>query len=491
MGYGRSNVKKTLKYKKIIVLMVMMVSLLTMSSGKTEVKAEELEITLEDLLEGITFEVGPDGTLIIVDEDENDKSLDYMVLPSYALPEGHGLSALRDDNTETAEMIPENSVLGIKADEKIYGVYVTWDCLNLPGEWKLEYGSESIVCGKDGFLREFIEIPGGADTCRLSFTGQAGICELEVFGEGEIPDRVQRWEKLDKDADILIFVPHEGDEIADFGAVEAIYAGKRDLRVKVVYMCEYTSSEERMKEYEKLDSLWKLGVKYYPEMGKFRNKLLMSYQTADKFYGYDNVLSFATENIRRFKPIVVVAPDIEGENGNAVHMLLAKAVIEAVEISGDDNVFWDLVEKYGIWDVPKTYLHNYVGNGAISLDMGNGVTELLEDAIKSRKAESWCGSLIEGAEFSADNAPYFGLYRTNVRVDKRNDMMDNVRSYQDQEDLAKYKAERDKMAAYEKENNKYNEQLIRVQKEGNYLYGKYLFDELGTFLDKIRANEWE
>lgn len=491
MGYGRSNVKKTLKYKKIIVLMVMMISLLTMSSGKTEVKGEELEITLEDLLEGITLEIGPDGTLIIVNEDEKDKSLDYMLLPSYALPEGHGLSALRDDNTETVEMIPANSVLGIKADKKIYGVYVTWDSINLPGEWKLEYGSESIVCGKDGFLSEYIEIPGGADTCRLSFTGTAGICELEVFGEGKIPRRVQRWEKLDKEADILVFVPHEGDEIADFGAVEAIYAGKRDLRVQVVYMCEYTSSEERMKEYEKLDSLWKLGVKYYPEMGKFRNKLLTSYQKADKFYGYDNVLAYVTENIRKYKPIVAVGPDIEGENGNAVHILLAEALIEAVEISKDDNVFWDSVEKYGIWDVPKTYLHNYAGEGTITLDMGNGVKELLEDAIKSRKSQNRCGSPIEEAGLSTDNAPYFGLYRSNVGVDRQNDLMDNVRSYQAQEDLARYKAEREKMAAYEKENDKYNEQLIRVQKEGNYLYGKYLFDELGTFLDKIRANEWE
>lgn len=74
------------------------------------------------------------------------------------------------------------------------------------------------------------------------------------------------------------------------------------------------------------------------------------------------MLSYTTSSIRRFKPLVVVTQDLNGEYGHGGHMLFSHAVAESVESSSEPSYFPDSASKYGTWDVPKTYLHLYSDN---------------------------------------------------------------------------------------------------------------------------------
>ncbi len=401
------------------------------------------------------------------------------------------LALLRDDDINTIVDFEEGTTLKVEANEPIKAIYILFDAEAVPGEWDLTYNGKTRIHGQEGFLHEYVEFKEEVTECELGFNKPTGICGIYAFPNGEIPENVQQWKKLPKDADILIFAPHEGDEIIDFGAVEAIYAGQKNLNVQVVYMCEYVTTEEKIKEHEKLDSLWKLGVKYYPETGHFRNKVLTKEDQAIMFYGYGEVLEFATELIRKYRPLVVICPGHEDQNGNATHILLSDAVSEAVNYTQDNAYFSASAEEYGTWNVPKTYMHKKA-DGKLVLDMGNGVKELLKETYESRMTDSWCGTYIKNAKFDLADAACFGIYRTTVGTDTGNDIMENLVTYGEQARIAEEKeAERLRLEELERQMVYYDSRLTRAAEKGGYVYGKFLSQDFWDLFDKITANEWE
>ena len=81
-----------------------------------------------------------------------------------------------DMMTKIAELIAENmkalwpEAEGLPAADEIRGIYVMWDAEGIPGEWTLAYGDESIECGREGFMHEFVELPKGYTECTLTFS---------------------------------------------------------------------------------------------------------------------------------------------------------------------------------------------------------------------------------------------------------------------------------------------------------------------------------
>ncbi len=429
------------------------------------------------------------GTKPVVVGAEENKGFEFTL--SAAEKEDSELALMRDDDLNTIVTFEKDVSLKLEANEPIKALYIEFDAEAMPGEWDLTFNGKTRIYGQEGFLHEYIEFKEEVTECELEFNKLTGICGIYAFPNGEIPAKVQQWKKLPKDADILIFVPHEGDEIIDFGAVAAIYAGQRDLNVQVAYMCEYVTTEEKIKEHEKLDSLWKLGVKYYPENGNFRNKVFTKTDQAKLFYGYGKVMEFAAELIRKYRPLAVICPGHEDENGNATHMLLSDAVSEAVNYTQDNAYFSGSAEKYGTWNVPKTYMHKKA-DGKLVLDMGNGVKELLKETYESRTTDSWCGTYIKKAKFDLTDAAYFGIYRTTVGTDTGNDIMENLVTYGEQARIAEEKeAERLRLEELERQVLYYDARLTRASEKGGYVYGKYLSKDFWNLFDKITANEWE
>ena len=359
------------------------------------------------------------------------------------------ISRMTDGSYNTKTSFASGDSITVTGKDKIYSLYIKWDLV--PDEWTLSYNGTSKTYGTNGFLHEYVEIPEGAETLTITFSSNEAICDLHAYSAGTTPSDVQAWKTPCDKADILVFATHADDEILFLGGVLATYGGEQDLAVQVAYMCEFTSSA-KIREHEKLDGLWESGIKHYPICGNFPDLYSTSLEAAKKQYIYDDVLSYTTSSIRRFKPLVVVTQDLNGEYGHGGHMLFSHAVAESVESSNDASYFPDSASKYGTWDVPKTYLHLYSDN-KITMNlrlplsrMGNRTSiEVQTSAYKKHVSQQWCWFYVsDDYEYSCAD---FGLYRTTVGNDTGNDMLENITTYEEQEKIAKEKAEKESVEA--------------------------------------------
>lgn len=172
------------------------------------------------------------------------------------------------------------------------------------------------------------------------------------------------------------------------------------------------------------------------------------------------MLAFVVEQLRRFKPLVAVGHDINGEYGHGMHMVYTDRLIAALEVSGDESVFPELAEKYGVWDVPKTYLHLYEEN-AIALDYDHPlatfdgmtafeVSQKLGYPCHESQQYTWFTGWINGkseqitkaTQISKYNPCKFGLYRSTVGEDvEKNDFLENLTTYAERERLEQERQE--------------------------------------------------
>ena len=83
---------------------------------------------------------------------------------------------------------------------------------------------------------------------------------------------------------------------------------------------------------------------------------------ANAGYGYDDFLEWQVENLRRFKPQVVVGHDAAGEYGHGTHIINSETLRDAVSAAADAENFPYSAAQYGVWDTPKLYLHLWAEN---------------------------------------------------------------------------------------------------------------------------------
>lgn len=365
--------------------------------------------------------------------------------PDITLSNHGSVSRMTDGSYNTKTSFSAGDTIQVTSSEKMYSLYIKWDLI--PGEWTLTYNGKTETFGTNGFLHEYIEIPEGTSEMTITFASGEAICDMHVYSQGQAPADVQTWKTPCDKADILVFATHADDEILFLGGVLATYGGEQNLAVQVAYMCEFSSSA-KIREHEKLDGLWESGIKHYPVCGDFPDLYSQTLAAAKKQYVYDDVKAYTTSCIRRFKPLVVVTQDLNGEYGHGGHMLFSHAVAESVETSNDSSVFPDSAATYGTWDVPKTYLHLYTEN-KITMNlrlplsrMGNRTSiEVQTAAYKKHVSQQWCWFYVsDDYEYSCAD---FGLYRSNVGADTGNDMLENITTYEEQERLAKEAAEKE------------------------------------------------
>ena len=143
----------------------------------------------------------------------------------------------------------------------------------------------------------------------------------------------QDWLAPCETADILVFPTHADDDALFFGAVISYYAIEKELTVQTAFMTDHRY--EPFRNHERLDGLWEMGVRHYPIVGTARDFYTMSLQEAANYHGYDPILEWQVRQIRRFKPLVILGHDIEGEYGHGHHKLNTHCLIQAVEMAAD------------------------------------------------------------------------------------------------------------------------------------------------------------
>ena len=390
------------------------------------------------------------------------------------------------DNNQSSYSNGENKPsFTISSDEEMSSLYIEFDCI--PQKWTLEdVDSGNVIgCGENSFLHEFVELKSNfgymPNNIKLNFNDNTAISEVHAFSSGELPEWVQVWQPPCQQADLILVSTHSDDEQLFFAGVLPYYAIERNLQVQVVYTVQHFevyNSKDHKRPHEQLDGLWKVGIKNYPIISEFpdlyaeskdRETAIRQAKKVYENYGinYDDFAEYFTECIRRCKPLVIVTHDLNGEYGHGVHALTAEAVINAIECSNDQEKFSDSFEKYGKWQVEKTYLHLYEENPIVMnfdepLESLNGKTafQVTQDGFQCHKSQHWTwfyewiygkqgNEITKSTQIKSYSPCNYGLYQTIVGDDiSGGDFFENVKTYEQQrieiEQKKKEKEEKEK-----------------------------------------------
>lgn len=369
------------------------------------------------------------------------------IVATVSTSEGTDPSTMLDGDYDTYLQVGAGASLSVTANagQPIGSLYIRW--YNIPGAWTLRYVDASgtqktMQCGQYGFLHEYVALESPATSCELTFPSGGAICTFDAYSPGDVPAGVQAWVPSCEKADMMVCSTHADDEILWLGGVLATYAAGRQIPTQVVYMCNFWNSAPR-REHEKLDGLWAIGVRNYPVNGPFDDLYSESLEAAQEQYDQDAVTSFFTEQIRRFKPQLVVSQDLNGEYGHGGHRLMAHAVQTAVDHASDPTFAAQSAQAYGVWDVPKTYFHLMPEN-SIMLDLhqpiaslgGMTAIEAQQAAYKQHVTQQYTWFYVtddpSDENYDKFDCSRFGLYRSTVGPDTANDMLEHIVPYAQQ-----------------------------------------------------------
>jgi LmbE family N-acetylglucosaminyl deacetylase len=273
---------------------------------------------------------------------------------------GNSFSKFTDDNYNTKSKVSKENTYTIKGKSEFVGIYIVFD---KPCEWKvtLPDGTE-LTGGENGFIHEYMPLGQAVSNITLTLPKDAVWCDIYALSEGALPSWVQIWEPSCEEADLMLVPTHADDEYLWFGGAMPYYAGELGYNVQVVYMTDHVSQPFR--SHERLNGLWTVGINKYPVIGEFEDlySTKASLKAAEKAFGLSEVIRWHVEQIRRFKPKVIIGHDINGEYGHGAHQLNTKALLEAVKISNDPESYPQSAEKYGAYEVQKCYIHLWEEN---------------------------------------------------------------------------------------------------------------------------------
>lgn len=375
----------------------------------------------------------------------------FPPLPAYALAEGgteqaepfaaqsiqisgideYSAQRLCDGNNMTSYK-SEAVNITVSCENPFTAAYIMWN--TVPEGYTLTVQDDKLEIA-DGFLHKLIEFDAPTEGFRLECPTGGELCDIYLFDTDSgdnYPEFVQRWEPPCKQADLLVLSAHADDEYLMFGGTIPYYAKERGLNVQVAYLT--THFDEQPRPHELLNGLWTAGVRNYPVLGIIGDLPMCpiySLEEAAQLYDFNEVLEWFVEQIRIYKPSVIVTHDINGEYGHGAHMLAAKTAQDAAAISADPNSFPASAEKYGVWDVPKTYLHFWGENKIVMdweqpLESFGGLTakEAAERAYAKHESQHKWGFIV--GYWKQYDIRQFGLYRTLVGADEKADFMDHI-----------------------------------------------------------------
>ena len=339
---------------------------------------------------------------------------------------------LSDGRYWSSRTIRKHQTLTVECAMPFSGMYFEWG--EIPGIYSIVWDGGSLECGHNGFLHEYVYLPEPVDQITVQFESdqEQRLIDVEVCTEGTPPEGVQAWLPPCEEADILIFPTHSDDDALFFGPLISYYAIERGLRVQTAFMVEHRGFPER--DHERLDGLWEMGVRHYPILGTAPDTSETQFYTAMSFYKSSNIEQWQVEQIRRFKPFVIVGHDLKGEYGNGGHKVNAHFLVQAVESAADGEKFPESEQEYGIWETPKLYLHLYEEN-EIVLDVNTPLTndsqgrtafEIAEAAYQYHESQHYTSYKVRQDGSRMYDCRYFGLYRTLVGDDTKPDIMENI-----------------------------------------------------------------
>lgn len=354
------------------------------------------------------------------------------------------ITKLNDDSTNTKITFAENSEIKITSEKEIGSIYIKYESSSKKGT--ILYNDETYNIGENGFLHEYIKLEKNTNELILKYNEEVQISEIYSFTKGTVPSWVQQWNTQKGEVDLMLFSTHSDDEHLFFAGLLPAHVAK-GLNVQVIYVTNHNETPTRL--HEQLDGLWSVGITNYPIISQFPDAYSESLKGAvsnlkSAGYAEEDVIKFQVELIRKYKPLVVVGHDENGEYKHGQHILNTDALKQAIINSNDTNYDVETVEQYGIWQTPKVYLHLYEQNQItmnydepLEYFKGKTAYEMSKIAYKYHKSQqyTWFTKWLNGANNSYTSATQiktysplkFGLYYTTVGEDtQKNDMFENI-----------------------------------------------------------------
>lgn len=280
-----------------------------------------------------------------------------------------------------------------------------------------------------GFYADSVVFPPETRQVQLSLHDETNwVWNLCVYDENHPDNAVQQWQPLAEKLDLMVISPHQDDELLFYGGMIP-YACQRGADVGVVYMANCG----RSRYSEALDGLWTAGLRNHPlflhwpdQWGSYVNNALKAWSQN----GADPQKEIV-RLLRKYKPEVVVGPDLEGEYGHAQHKLTSQLICGAIPLAMDESYDPESVQEYGIWEVKKVYLHLYSDNRIemnwnqpFSPDSPISPIFLAKEAFDKHRSQQ--GFSMDHDGVKSDNR-IFGLYYTAVGPDEaKNDIFEHI-----------------------------------------------------------------
>ena len=346
---------------------------------------------------------------------------------------GKRLKIVTDDDISTFFTAGElGAQIRFVADHPVKQLYFIFE---KPCQWTIILPDNSVRHGgKQGYIHELLQLDQEISRFQMEIPAGSKLTDVYAFSGGELPDWVQKWEPPCQSADLMVMPTHADDEHLWFGGVLPYYAGELGYNVQVVYMTNHYKDPPR--SHELLDGLWKVGVTHYPIIpDQFADHVdtRKSLNAAKEYFGYDRIMEYQVELLRRFSPKVIVAHDIHGEYGHGAHKLNAASLLEALKIYEDPTVYPESAEKYGIHTVQKCYLHLWKKNqilvqwSDLKLERfgGKSAFRMAVEGFACHKSQQ---KLYKVEEDGWNDCRKFGLAYTTVGLDTPglNDMFEHV-----------------------------------------------------------------
>lgn len=399
----------------------------------------------------MVLSICPPSPVSAADSAAQDISDVGMVTAHSGFPD---IAILFDNNYSQGWLAEDVASLTLRHESGMGSLYLTFG--QTPSVYTLRNDDTGIcyTAGEYGYLHEFIDLVEAFGTAPKSITiffesGGIRLNELDIYSPGQVPDSIQKWQTAPEGkVDLLLFATHGDDDQTFFAGLLPYYAVDQGYEVQVVYLTDHRNTSP-VPVHEMLNGLWACGIRNYPVFGYFW-ELETVYGINDAFSQYwrlgwsrNEMTGFFVEQLRRFRPLVAVGHDLYGEYEEPQHMVCAQLLVDAVEASADAAKFPESAEAYGVWDVPKTYLHLYYKN-KITLDLDQpmenfgGMTPFevakhlgfpAHDSLQ--RHWSWFFAGFDAASQIVYYSPCeYGLYRTTVGEDiQKNDMFENLISY--------------------------------------------------------------
>ena len=343
-----------------------------------------------------------------------------------------------DGNVYSCAVFGAGETLNVSAEgEWFSALYFCWK--DRPGDYDILYpdGTTQTVAG--GMLHQVVRLKEPIESVSVApaYGGkQIILSELSAYTAGKLPAEVQDWRYMgDGEADICLFPAHADDEYVFFGGIIPYYAGELGYNVQVCWMTCHDN--DFIRNHELLNALWKGGCVYYPEINYgCMDYMCTGYEYARNLYGEDTFVEYQVRMIRKYRPLVCVGHDENGEYGHGAHILAALSLERAVVEAAEPDMFPDSSAQYGVWDVPKTYIHLYgAAEESTYLDFDLPMEHFGGKTMRDVALECYAEhvSQIRTSTFTVYPAghPYdasrFGLYSSNVGDDnERKNLFENL-----------------------------------------------------------------